>query len=155
HVVLAVTKMDLVGWSEGVFKSIVADYAEFAKKIGLEDVTAIPISGLKGDNIASRSSAAPWYDGPSLIEHLQGVVLVVDRIRGRPLRMLVRWDTRPDLDFRGFAGLIVSGSVKPGDKVRVLPSGRTSTVGRIVTFDGDLAEAGAGRSVTLTLADEI
>jgi bifunctional enzyme CysN/CysC len=155
HVVLAVNKMDLAGWSQETFDEIVADYGAFAAQIGIEDIVAIPISGLKGDNIADRSDQTPWYDGPTLMHHLETVELGEDRLRGRPFRLPVQWVNRPDLDFRGFCGLIASGSVRPGDKVRVLPSGRTSTVDRIVTFDGDLDLAVAGQSVTLTLADEI
>jgi bifunctional enzyme CysN/CysC len=155
HVVLAINKMDLVGWSRETFDTILADYRAFAAQIGLSEITAIPISGLKGDNIASRSANTPWYDGPALMEHLETVELDEDRLRTRPFRMPVQWVNRPNLDFRGFSGLIASGQVAPGDPVRVLPSGRTSTVKRIVTKDGDLAQAAAGQSVTLTLADEV
>ncbi|MCG7348144.1 sulfate adenylyltransferase subunit CysN [Sphingomonas sp. ACRSK] len=155
HIVLAVNKMDLVGYDADRFAEIVADYRAFASSIGIEDFTAIPISGLGGDNIASRSDQTPWYQGPTLIEHLETVEVDLAADRRRPFRMPVQWVNRPNLDFRGFAGLIASGTVKPGDAVRVLPSGRTSTIARIVTLDGDLEEAGAGQSVTLTLADEI
>ncbi|MFV1920268.1 sulfate adenylyltransferase subunit CysN [Sphingomonas sp. MJ1 (PH-R8)] len=155
HIVLAVNKMDLVGYDADRFAEIVADYRAFARSIGIEDFTAIPISGLGGDNIASRSDQTPWYQGPTLIEHLETVEVDLAADRRRPFRMPVQWVNRPNLDFRGFAGLIASGTVKPGDAVRVLPSGRTSTIARIVTLDGDLEEAGAGQSVTLTLADEI
>ncbi|MBM7405613.1 MULTISPECIES: sulfate adenylyltransferase subunit CysN [Sphingomonas] len=155
HIVLAVNKMDLVGYDADRFAEIVADYRAFARSIGIEDFTAIPISGLGGDNIASRSDQTPWYQGPTLIEHLETLEVDLAADRRRPFRMPVQWVNRPNLDFRGFAGLIASGTVKPGDAVRVLPSGRTSTIARIVTLDGDLEEAGAGQSVTLTLADEI
>ncbi|MFV0625003.1 sulfate adenylyltransferase subunit CysN [Sphingomonas sp. ac-8] len=155
HVVLAVNKMDLVGYDADRFAEIVADYRAFADSIGIDAFTAIPISGLGGDNIASRSDRTPWYAGPTLVEHLETVEVDLAADRRRPFRMPVQWVNRPDLDFRGFAGLVASGTVKPGDAVRVLPSGRTSTIARIVTMDGDLAEAGAGQSVTLTLADEI
>jgi bifunctional enzyme CysN/CysC len=155
HIVLAVNKMDLVGYDADRFAEIVADYRAFAQSIGIEDFIAIPISGLGGDNIASRSDQTPWYQGPTLIEHLETVEVDLAGDRRRPFRMPVQWVNRPNLDFRGFAGLIASGTVKPGDAVRVLPSGRTSTIARIVTMDGDLEEAGAGQSVTLTLADEI
>jgi bifunctional enzyme CysN/CysC len=155
HIVLAVNKMDLVGYDADRFAEIVADYRAFARSIGIEDFTAIPISGLGGDNIASRSDQTPWYQGPTLIEHLETVEVDLAGDRRRPFRMPVQWVNRPNLNFRGFAGLIASGTVKPGDAVRVLPSGRTSTIARIVTMDGDLEEAGAGQSVTLTLADEI
>jgi bifunctional enzyme CysN/CysC len=155
QVVLAVNKMDLVGWDQTVFDQIVADYRRFAAEIGLKDILAIPISGLKGDNIASVSDQTPWYDGPTLMTHLETVEIGEDRMRTQPFRMPVQWVNRPNLDFRGFSGLISAGRVAPGDKIRVLPSGRTSTVSRIVTFDGDLEEAVAGQSVTLTLEDEV
>jgi bifunctional enzyme CysN/CysC len=155
HVVLAVNKMDLVGWSKEIFDEILTDYTAFAEQIGLEGIVAIPISGLKGDNIAARSDQTPWYSGPVLMEHLETVEIDEDRLRRQPFRLPVQWVNRPDLDFRGFAGLVSSGTVRPGDKVRVLPSGRTSTVKRIVTFEGDLDQAVAGQSVTLTLADEV
>ena len=155
HVVLAVNKMDLVDWSQETFDAIVADYRAFAAQIGLTDIIVIPLSGLKGDNIANRSDKTPWFTGPTLMEHLETVQLDEDVLRERPFRMPVQWVNRPNLDFRGFSGLIASGVVQPGDKVRSLPSGRTSTVARIVTKDGDLARAAAGQSVTLTLADEI
>jgi bifunctional enzyme CysN/CysC len=155
HVVLAVNKMDLVGYDQGVFDAIVADYRAFATAIGITDFTAIPISGFVGDNIASRSDATPWYAGPTLIEHLETIDVETDVAQARPFRLPVQWVNRPDLDFRGFSGLIASGSVKPGDAVRILPSGRTTRVARIVTMDGDLPEAVAGQSVTLTLADEV
>ncbi len=154
-VVLAVNKMDLIGWDQAAYDQIVKDYRAFAAEIGLKDVLAIPISGLKGDNIASIGEHSPWYDGPTLMHHLETVELDEDRLRTGPFRMPVQWVNRPDLDFRGFSGLISRGAVKPGDTVRALPSGRTSTVARIVTYDGDLTEAVAGQSVTLTLADEI
>jgi len=154
RVVLAVNKMDLVGFDQARFDEIVADYRAFAAKIGIEDFLAIPISGLKGDNITARSERAPWYRGPSLMEHLE-TVEVEDRLAGAPFRMPVQWVNRPDLDFRGFAGLIATGEIRPGDAIRVSASGQTSRVARIVTQDGDLETATAGQSVTLTLADEI
>jgi len=155
NIVLAVNKMDLVGYSQTVFDQIVADYGEFARGLGIETFTALPISGFRGDNITAPSPHTPWYSGPSLMQHLETVELGTARDAQRPLRMPVQWVNRPNLDFRGFSGLIASGSVKPGDAVRVLPSGKTSTIARIVTFDGDLDEAVAGQSVTLTLADEV
>ena len=155
HIVLAVNKMDLVGYDQARFDEIVADYRVFAASIGIEDFLALPISGFKGDDIATRSGNMPWYGGPTLIEHLESVELDQSADQERPFRLPVQWVNRPDLDFRGFAGLIATGAVKPGDAVRVLPSGRTSTVRRIVTMDGDLERAVAGQSVTLTLADEI
>lgn len=155
HIVVAVNKMDLVGYDRATFDAIVADYRFFADSIGIEGFTAIPLSGLRGDNIAERSAAMPWYGGPTLIDHLESVEVDADADRARPFRLPVQWVNRPNLDFRGFAGLITGGTVRPGDRVRVLPSGRTSSIARIVTLDGDLDEAVAGQSVTLTLADEI
>jgi bifunctional enzyme CysN/CysC len=153
--VLAVNKMDLVNYSQDTFKSIVADYRAFAGSIGIRGFIAIPISSLAGDNIASASDKTGWYAGPSLIAHLETVAIDDTRAQQRPFRMPVQWVNRPNLDFRGFAGLVAQGSVRPGDPVRVLPSGRTSTVSRIVTSGADLEEAVAGQSVTLTLADEV
>ena len=155
HVVLAVNKMDLVDYAQQRFDEIVADYRAFADGIGITDVLAIPLSGLKGDNITSKSEATPWYQGPALMEHLETVEIDAARLARGPFRMPVQSVSRPNSDFRGFAGMIASGTVQPGDTVRVAPSGRTSTIARIVTADGDLAQAVAGQSVTLTLADEI
>jgi bifunctional enzyme CysN/CysC len=155
HVVLAVNKMDLVAYDQVRFDGIVSDYRGFAADVGIKSVLAIPISGLAGDNIASLSPATPWYKGPSLMQHLETVALDEDRLQRGPFRMPVQWVNRPNLDFRGFAGMIASGSVKTGDAIRVLPSGKVSTVARIVTQDGDLSRAVAGQSVTLTLATEI
>ncbi|WP_285710705.1 sulfate adenylyltransferase subunit CysN [Erythrobacter oryzae] len=155
NVVLAVNKMDLVGYSQQVFDDIVADYAAFARSIGIESFTAMPISGFKGDNITALSANTPWYTGPSLIEHLESVEVLSSVDAEKPFRLPVQWVNRPNLDFRGFSGLIASGVVRPGDAIRVLPSGKTSTVTRIVTLDGDLDEAVAGQSVTLCFADEI
>ena len=154
HVVVAINKIDLVDYSQQVYESIESDYREFAARIGLQNVVCIPISALLGDNVTERSEAMPWYSGPALIEHLENVQ-IDDEAQSLPFRMPVQWVNRPDLDFRGFSGQIVGGVVHPGDAVRVLPSGRTSTVARIVTYDGDLDRAVAGRSVTITLADEI
>ncbi|HEU4960358.1 MAG TPA: sulfate adenylyltransferase subunit CysN [Sphingomonas sp.] len=155
HIVLAVNKMDLVGYDRGVFDAIVADYRTFAESIGINGFTAIPLSGLRGDNIAERSAAIPWYGGPTLIEHLETVEVDTEADRAKPFRMPVQWVNRPNLDFRGFAGLVTGGTVRPGDAVRVLPSGRTTTISRIVTFEGDRDEAVAGQSVTLCLTDEL
>ncbi len=155
NIVLAVNKMDLVDYDQTRFDEIVAEYREFATSIGIESFTAMPISGFKGDNITTRSANTPWYSGPTLIEHLETVEVLSSLDADKPFRLPVQWVNRPNLDFRGFSGLIATGSVKPGDPVRVLPSGKTSTVSRIVTLDGDLDEAVAGQSVTLTLADEI
>ncbi|TVQ91994.1 MAG: sulfate adenylyltransferase subunit CysN [Chromatiaceae bacterium] len=155
HLLLAVNKMDLVDYDQGRFDTIVADYADCARTIGIEAFVAIPISGLKGDNITSHSSAMPWYNGPTLLEHLETVPVDQNRLQAAPLRMPVQWVNRPHLDFRGFAGLIVSGRARVGDPVQVLPGGAASRIARIVAWGGDRAEAGTGESVTLTLADEI
>ena len=155
NLVLAVNKMDLIGYDQAKYDGIVADYAAFARSIGIEAFTAMPISGFKGDNITTRSAHTPWYAGPTLMEHLETVELDGASDQAQPFRMPVQWVNRPHLDFRGFSGLIATGVVKPGDAVRILPSGRTSTVKAIVTFDGELEQAGAGQSVTLTLADEV
>jgi len=154
HVVLAVNKLDLVDYSQEVFDSVEADYRAFAKEIGLEDIVCIPMSALRGDNITEPSENTPWYTGPTLISHLESVE-IADVVHAGPLRLPVQWVNRPDLDFRGFSGQIVGGVVHPGDRVRILPSGRESVVARVVTFDGDLDEAVAGQSVTLTLTDEV
>jgi bifunctional enzyme CysN/CysC len=155
HIVLAVNMMDLVGWSLEIFESIARVYGEFAAHIGILDYRAIPIWGVNGYNIAARSDAAPWYDGPSLMDILETVEIDEERRANGPFRMPVQWVNRPNLDFRGFSGMVAGGRVKPGDRVRIAPSGRTSTIARIVTKDGDLGEAVAGQSVTLTLADEV
>ena len=154
-VVLAVNKMDLVGYDRRTFDDIVADYGAFAGSIGIEGFVAMPISGFKGDNITSRSVNTPWYDGPPLVAHLETVPLDAEADQGKPFRMPVQWVNRPNLDFRGFSGLVATGRIRTGEAVRAVPSGKTSTVVRIVTFDGDLDAAVAGQSVTLTLADEI
>ncbi len=155
NLVLAVNKMDLVDYDPKVFDDIVADYAAFAKSIGIESFTAMPISGFKGDNITSPSANTPWYTGSTLVEHLETVEVLSSVDAGKPFRMPVQWVNRPNLDFRGFSGLIATGSLKPGDEIRVVPSGKTSKVTRVVTLGGDLDEAVAGQSVTLCLADEI
>jgi bifunctional enzyme CysN/CysC len=155
RLVLAINKMDLIGYSEDRYDTIVADYRTFASSIGIRDFTVIPISGLKGDNISFRSEHMPWYSGPTLMEHLETVPLEEDSARRAPFRMAVQWVNRPNLDFRGFSGMVCSGAVAPGDAVRVLPSGKTSTITRVVTMDGDLPRAVTGQSVTLTFADEI
>jgi len=153
--VLSVNKMDLVEYDRDLFDAIVADYREFAASIGIPDFVAIPVSGFHGDNVASRSARTPWYDGPSLIEYLETVPVDAASDAAKPLRMPVQWVNRPNQDFRGFAGMIASGTVRPGDAVRIVPSGRTTSVKRIVTSDGDLEAAVAGQSVTLVLADEV
>lgn len=155
NIALAVNKMDLVDYAREPFEAIVADYASFAQSIGVKEFTAIPISGFKGDNITALSAHTPWYGGPTLMQHLEEVELDQQAGQSAAFRMPVQWVNRPNLDFRGFAGKVASGAVKPGDEVRILPSGKTSRVDRIVTYDGDVEEAGAGQSITLTLKDEI
>jgi len=153
-VVLAINKLDLVDYSKEVFERIVAEYTAFAERIGLRDVVAIPVSGLKGDNITTPSAHTPWYHGPILMAYLETVEIEEDA-KSRPFRFPVQWVNRPNLDFRGFAGTVASGTIRKGEKIRVLPSARESTVTRIVTMEGDLEHAIAGQAVTLTLADEI
>jgi bifunctional enzyme CysN/CysC len=155
NVILAVNKMDLVDFDQGRYDEIVADYREFANSIGMTDFTAIPISGLKGDNIVSMSGATPWYKGTTLIQALEDAPVNDARLADAQFRMPVQWVNRPNLDFRGFSGQVASGQVHPGDAVRILPSGKTSTIKSIVTMDGDLDVAVAGQSVTLTLNDEV
>ena len=154
HIVVAVNKLDLMDYSQRVFDEIEADYRAFAAEIGLTDITCIPLSALRGVNIIEPSPATPWYLGPTLLAHLEAID-AEDRPRRTPFRMPVQWVNRPNPDFRGFAGLIVGGTIRPGDPVRALPSGRTSTVARLSTFDGDLDIAVAGQSVTVVLEDEI
>ena len=155
NIVLAVNKMDLVDYSQDIFDTIVGEYTDFAKSIGIEAFVPIPISGFKGDNITALSENTPWYTGPALMAHLETVDVDQASDQEKPFRMAVQWVNRPNLDFRGFSGQIASGVVKLGDAIRVLPSGRTSTVSRIVTLGGDVDEAIAGQSVTLCFADEI
>jgi len=154
HVVLAVNKIDAVDYAEDVVRQIDVDYRAFAKDLSLRDIVTIPTSALVGDNILTKSPNTPWYDGPTLLGHLEAVE-IEEELQHQPFRMPVQWVSRPDLDFRGFAGQIAGGSVRPGDEVRVLPSGRVSKVARIVTMDGDLEAAVAPLSVTLTLQDQV
>ncbi len=154
RMVLAVNKMDLVGYSAEAFGEIERGYREFAARIGLSDVVAIPVSALRGDNVIEAGAAMPWYHGPTLLQHLESVP-VQDERAAQPFRMPVQWVNRPNHDFRGFAGLIVAGSVRSGELLQVQPSGFTSRVARIVTADGDLPQAVAGQSVTLTFEDAI
>ena len=155
NIVLAVNKMDLIEYDQTKYDAIVAEYGAFATGIGIEHFTAIPISGFKGDNITAWSPNTSWYAGPPLMAHLETVALDNDADQDKPLRMAVQWVNRPSLDFRGFSGQIATGVVRPGDTIRVLPSGKTTTISRIVTLDGDLESAVAGQSVTLCFADEI
>ena len=153
-VVLAVNKMDLIGYDRAEFDRIEAEYRAFAAQLGITNITCIPLSALKGDNITERSANTAWYSGPTFMEYLE-TVPVEDVAHTEPMRMPVQWVNRPDLDFRGFSGTVVSGTVRPGMRVKALPSGLESTVARVVTFDGDLDEAQANQAVTLTLTDEI
>ncbi|MDT7527960.1 sulfate adenylyltransferase subunit CysN [Sphingopyxis sp. SE2] len=155
HIILAVNKMDLVDYDKAVFDRITLAYRAFASEIGITNFTAIPISGFKGDNITALSDNTPWFKGPALIDHLENVEVGSAADEAKPFRLPVQWVNRPNLDFRGFSGQLASGRVRPGDAVRILPSGKTTTVDRIVTLDGDLDQAVAGQSVTLTLADEV
>jgi sulfate adenylyltransferase large subunit len=154
HIVLAINKMDLVDFDAGRFAAIRRDYEQFAVPLGFASIAAIPISALNGDNIIEPSANTPWYGGPTLLNYLE-TVQIDDDNREKPFRLPVQWVNRPNLDFRGFCGTVASGTIRPGDEVRVTSSGRTSRVARIVTMGGDLAEAVAGQAVTLTLADEI
>jgi len=154
-VVLAINKMDLVDYSQKIFDRINEEYRAFAAQIGLTDITSIPLSGLKGDNMLVASDNTPWYHGPTLMGFLETCEVDDTRLQKEAFRMPVQWVNRPNLDFRGFAGVITSGSVKPGDRIVAQPSGKESKVARIVTFNGDLPVAVAGQSITLTLEDEI
>ncbi|MFV9687598.1 sulfate adenylyltransferase subunit CysN [Pantoea sp. ARC607] len=155
HLVVAINKMDLVEYSQERFEQIKQDYLDFAAQLPEDlDIRFVPMSALEGDNVASASQTMPWYSGPTLLDVLETVELkrVVDH---QPMRFPVQYVNRPNLDFRGYAGTLASGSVQVGQRVKVLPSGVESTVARIVTFDGDLQEAGAGEAITLVLQDEI
>ncbi len=155
HVVLAVNKMDLVDFAEERFREIESEYADVAQRIELPDVQCIPVSALAGDNVVEASENTPWYEGPTLLGYLEEVEVDLERLEAAAFRMPVQLVSRPSSDFRGFAGTISGGSVRPGDEIRVLPRDTRSTIDRIVTYDGDLEEAVAGQAVTLTLADEI
>ncbi len=155
HVAVAINKLDLVGYSESRFSELEAECRDFADRVGLAEVTCIPVSALHGDNIVSRSPNTPWYEGPTLLDYLENVEVDEDRLQRRPFRMPVQWVNRPSHSFRGFSGMIAGGIVAAGDRIVALPSRRETTVERVVTYDGDLERAVAGQSVTLTLADEI
>jgi len=154
HVVVAVNKMDLVDWSQAVFDRIRADYEAFASRLDLPDIHFLPLSARYGDNVVERSANLPWYHGAPLLDHLENVHVSSDRVLA-DLRFPVQWVSRPNLDFRGYAGTVAAGRLRPGDPVLVVPAGKTSRVQRITTSDGDLAEASAPMAVTVTLADEI
>ena len=154
HVVLAVNKMDLVGYDRAVFEQIATGYRALAAQLGIPDVQVIPLSALEGDNLLQRSPNTPWYEGPALLQHLESVEVEDGQAR-TGLRLPVQWVNRPNQDFRGFAGTIAAGVARPGDPVVVLPSARRSTIAQVLGPDGPLERAGAGQAVTLTLADEI
>ncbi len=155
HVAMAVNKLDLVDYSESRFRELEAECRRLAQQLGIEDITAIPVSALHGDNVVARSSNTTWYEGATLLEYLENVEIDEDRMQTAPFRLPIQWVNRPDAEFRGFSGLISSGTITPGERVIALPSRRESTVARIVTYDGDLDRAVSGQSVTLTLTDEI
>ena len=154
HIVLAVNKMDLMGFEQSVFDRIEADYREFAKDANLTTLQAIPLAAVSGDNVLKRSENTPWYKGPTLFDHMD-TVSVKEVATRAAFRMPVQWVSRPNLNYRGFCGRIAEGSVKTGDAVRVLPSGKTTTVKSIDFFEDHLPEAEAGASITLTLNDEV
>ena len=161
--VLAINKMDLVDYDRGAFDAILADYRLFAEQIGIESWVAIPVSGLQGDNVINRSEAMPWYDGPTLLEHLDTVDIDADADTQKAFRMPVQWVNRPNQNFRGFSGEVASGTIGVGAEIRVLPWGRTTRVDRIVAMPGlghgeageDRETASAGESITLTFTDEV
>jgi len=154
HVVLAVNKMDLAGWDQATYERIAEDYRVFAGRLGIGNVTCLPVSALTGDNIATASPAMDWYHGPTLLDCLETLEVAPDA-QAKPFRFPVQWVNRPNQDFRGFAGTIAGGAVRPGDAVAILPGGRTTTVARIVSMGGDLDEGVVGQAVTLVLADEV
>ncbi|MCH8533137.1 MAG: sulfate adenylyltransferase subunit CysN [Saccharospirillum sp.] len=154
-VIVAINKMDLMDYSEAVYNAIRDEYRAFAKQLNLEDVTFIPMSALRGDNITHHSENTPWYHGTTLMGYLETVEVDDERLQRNPFRLSVQWVNRPNLDFRGFSGTLASGIVRPGDEIRVQPSGKTSKIASIYTYDGELDQAVAGQSVTLTLTDEI
>lgn len=154
HVVLAINKMDLVHYDQKIYDHIMLEYRTFAQSLGITDVVAIPVSALKGANIISQSAETPWYSGPTLMHYLEEVP--IDSLsEARPFRMNVQWVNRPNQDFRGFAGRISSGTIRPGDLIKIIPGNQQTTISRLVSYDGDLLEARAGQSITITLNDEI
>ncbi len=155
NIVLAINKMDLIDYDSAVYEAILDDYRAFATEIGITDFTAMPISGFKGDNITTLSDNTPWHTGLPLIAHLESIEVNATADQAKPFRMPVQWVNRPNLDFRGFSGLIATGSIGIGDAIRILPSGKTTTLSRIVTLDCDLDQAVAGQSVTLCFSDEV
>src|SRR5882724_9663760 len=155
HVVLAVNKMDLVEYARTTFAAVEDEYRAFAKQIGLADICCIPVSALRGDNILSLSDKTRWYQGPTVMGYLETVEVDHARLERAPFRMPVQWVNRPHADFRGFAGIVMSGTIQAGDRIRVQPSGRDSIVERLIAYEGDLRQDVPGQSITLTLADEI
>jgi len=154
HLIVAVNKMDLVDYSQDVFSCIVSDYEEFSQKLDIHDIVYIPVSALKGDNVVSKSKKMSWYEGTTLLHNLENLNITADR-NLVDFRFPVQYVVRPNADFRGFAGKIVSGTITPSEEVVVLPSGQTTSVKSIVTYDGELKEAFAPQSVVLTLNDEV
>jgi len=154
HILVAVNKMDLMDWSQEVYEKIVEDYTAFSEKLNVHDITFIPVSALTGDNVVDPSINMPWYEGETVLKHLETVTIAADR-NLVDFRFPVQYVIRPHLDFRGYAGRISSGTIRPGEEVMALPSGRKSKVKEIVTADGNLEEAFDEQSVTLTLEDEL
>jgi bifunctional enzyme CysN/CysC len=155
HVVVAINKMDLVDYKQETFDQFVRDYLEMAKDLGFETITPIPMSALKGDNVTTPSTHMSWYQGQTLLAHLEAADVSNSQFEEQAFRFPVQWVNRPDHTFRGYAGWVASGSIKVGDSITALPSGQTSTITRIVTYDGDLIEAVTGHAVTLTMSNEI
>jgi len=154
HMIVAVNKIDLVDYSQKIFDAIVDEYDEYSRKLDIKDITYIPISALKGDNVVHKSKNTPWFDGPTVLHVLENVHIGSD-LNLHDFRFPVQYVIRPDLNFRGYAGKIVAGIIRPGEEIAVLPSGMTSKVKSVTTMDGDLEEARAPQSVVLTLEDEI
>ncbi|MFC3284263.1 sulfate adenylyltransferase subunit 1, partial [Litchfieldella rifensis] len=154
HLVIAVNKMDLVDFSQDRFDEIVADYRAFAANLNARDLRFVPLSALEGDNVVNPSGRTPWYEGPALLELLETVEIAHDSNLS-DLRLPVQYVNRPNLDFRGYCGTLAAGILRPGQAVKALPSGKRSTVERIVTYDGDLEAAYPGQAISVTLADEI
>jgi bifunctional enzyme CysN/CysC len=155
RIVVAINKLDMVDYAQDVFDRIEAEYREFASQIGLDNIVCIPMSALRGDNVTEPSTNTPWYQGPALMEYLEAVPIEDDAQRNKAFRLPVQWVNRPHLNFRGYAGNIVSGNIRRGERVRVLPSGKESRVASIITATGECDAAACGQSVTLTLEDEI
>ncbi len=154
HMIVAVNKIDLVDYSQKIFEEIVDEYDEYSRKLDIKDITYIPVSALKGDNVVTKSTNTPWFDGPTVLHVLENVHIGSD-LNLHDFRFPVQYVLRPDLNFRGYAGKIVAGTIRPGEEIAVLPSGMTSKVKTVTTMDGELKEARAPQSVVLTLEDEI